>query len=64
MTNPSKDLKLRENDLVFVLAQADPGNPNTWEDYKYFVDFGDDKDKEKQEMKLKQQKIDEIKHRP
>ena len=54
MTNPSKDLKLREDDLVFVLAQADPGNPNTWEDYKYFVDFGDDKDKEKQEMKLKQ----------
>lgn len=33
VTNPSKELKLRKDDLVFVLAQADPGDPNKWDDY-------------------------------
>ena len=33
ITNPDKDLKLMENDTVFVLAQNDPKDPNVyWED--------------------------------
>jgi len=33
ITNPDKDLKLKENDTVFVLAQNDPKDPNVyWED--------------------------------
>lgn len=33
ITNPDKDLKLQENDTVFVLAQNDPKDPNVyWED--------------------------------
>ena len=32
-TNPDKDLKLKENDTVFVLAPNDPKDPNVyWED--------------------------------
>jgi len=41
ITNPAKDLKLRGTDLVFVLAQADPGNPDNWDDYN-FQQFGHD----------------------
>lgn len=33
ITNPDKDLELKENDTVFVLAQNDPKDPNVfWED--------------------------------
>ena len=35
ITNPSKSIKLRPDDLVFVLAQNDPSSPETWDDY-YF----------------------------
>lgn len=33
VTNPNKETRLRKNDLVFVLAKHDPGNPETWDDY-------------------------------
>ena len=33
VTNPDKDTKLRENDLIFVLAKNEPGDPETWDDY-------------------------------
>lgn len=36
ITNPRKNIKLREDDLVFVLAQKDPSSPETWDDYNYF----------------------------
>ena len=42
ITNPDKDLVLKENDLVFVLAQNDPKDPNVyWEDQpnKSFFNF-------------------------
>lgn len=33
ITNPDKDLDLKEDDTVFVLAQNDPKDPNVfWED--------------------------------
>ena len=33
ITNPDKDLILKEDDTVFVLAQNDPKDPNVhWED--------------------------------
>jgi hypothetical protein len=33
ITNPDKDLELKEDDTVFVLAQNDPKDPNVfWED--------------------------------
>lgn len=35
-----------ENDVVFVLAQCDPRDPNTWEDQKYFGLFGFNNDKQ------------------
>ena len=42
VTNPSKETRLRHDDLVFVLAKNDPGDPNTWDDYndnnKYMFD--------------------------
>ena len=31
-------MKLHENDLVFVLSQIDPGDPEKWEDQKFFED--------------------------
>ena len=33
VTNPDKDTRLEEEDLVFVLAKSDPGDPETWDDY-------------------------------
>jgi len=33
VTNPSKDTKLEETDVVFVLAKQDPGDPERWDDY-------------------------------
>lgn len=36
ITNPQKSIKLRADDLVFVLAQSDPSSPETWDDYNYF----------------------------
>ena len=36
ITNPQKSIKLRADDLVFVLAQSDPCSPETWDDYNYF----------------------------
>lgn len=42
VTNPDKETRLRDDDLVFVLAKSDPGDPNTWDDYndnnKYMFD--------------------------
>ena len=36
-TNPLKTTKLKPDDLVFVLAQKDPGAAaDTWDDYKEF----------------------------
>ena len=36
-TNPLKHVKLKSDDLVFVLAQQDPGaTADTWDDYKEF----------------------------
>lgn len=32
VTNPSKDLLLRDNDVVFVLALADPRDHQHWEE--------------------------------
>ena len=48
ITNPSKSIKLRQNDLVFVLAQSDPSSPETWDDYNYFNNQkSSDEDKDK-----------------
>lgn len=33
VTNPDKDTRLEEEDLVFVLAKSDPGDPETWDDF-------------------------------
>lgn len=33
VTNPDKDLKLRANDLIFVLAKTEPGDPDKWDFY-------------------------------
>lgn len=33
VTNPDKDTRLEPEDLVFVLAKQDPGDPETWDDY-------------------------------
>jgi len=33
VTNPDKETRLRESDVVFVLAKTDPGDPETWDDY-------------------------------
>jgi hypothetical protein len=33
VTNPDKDTRLEETDLVFVLAKQDPGDPELWDDY-------------------------------
>lgn len=33
VTNPDKDTRLEKDDLVFVLAKQDPGDPETWDDY-------------------------------
>lgn len=33
VTNPDGDTRLEKDDLVFVLAKQDPGDPETWDDY-------------------------------
>jgi hypothetical protein len=33
VTNPEKDTKLRDDDMVFVLAKVDPGDPENWDDF-------------------------------
>ena len=33
VTNPDKDTRLEETDLVFVLAKQDPGDPEQWDEY-------------------------------
>jgi len=33
VTNPDKETRLEKDDLVFVLAKQDPGDPETWDDY-------------------------------
>ena len=33
VTNPDKDTKLRADDLVFVLAKQDPGDPDLWDEF-------------------------------
>jgi hypothetical protein len=33
VTNPDQDTRLEKDDLVFVLAKQDPGDPETWDDY-------------------------------
>lgn len=33
VTNPHKDTKLQEDDLVFVLARHNPGDPDLWDDF-------------------------------
>mmetsp|Transcript_20173 Transcript_20173/g.14616 ORF Transcript_20173/g.14616 Transcript_20173/m.14616 type:complete len:98 (+) Transcript_20173:318-611(+) len=43
VTNPPKNMRLRENDLVFVLSQQDPETLDTWDDYKYFSESKDNK---------------------
>jgi len=47
VTNPDKETRLRDTDLVFVLAKSDPGDPNTWDDYnennKYMFDSNQNK---------------------
>ena len=47
ITNPCKSIKLRSNDLVFVLAQSDPSSPETWDDYNYFNNQKSKEDEEK-----------------
>lgn len=32
VTNPAQDLMLKEDDVVFVLAQADPREHNAWDE--------------------------------
>ena len=32
VTNPDKDTRIEEEDLVFVLAKSEPGDPDTWDD--------------------------------
>lgn len=33
VTNPEKDTKLQEDDLVFVLARHNPGDPDLWDEF-------------------------------
>lgn len=33
VTNPDKDTKLQEDDLVFVLARHNPGDPDLWDEF-------------------------------
>ena len=33
MTNPDRDTRLNHDDLVFVLAKNDPGDPEKWDEY-------------------------------
>ena len=49
ITNPQKSIKLRADDLVFVLAQNDPSSPETWDDYNYFNNAKGDAEDENME---------------
>ena len=31
VTNPERDTKLEKDDMVFVLARSDPGDPELWD---------------------------------
>lgn len=33
VTNPHQDTRLLKDDLVFVLAKTDPGDPDSWDNY-------------------------------
>ena len=33
VTNPDKETKLKEDDIVFVLAKQEPGDPDKWDDF-------------------------------
>ena len=33
VTNPDKETRLEKEDLVFVLAKTDPGDPDKWDEY-------------------------------
>jgi len=33
VTNPDKDTRIEDEDIVFVLARSDPGDPEKWDDY-------------------------------
>lgn len=33
VTNPHRNTVLNADDLVFVLAKSDPGDPDTWDNY-------------------------------
>lgn len=33
VTNPSQKTRLMKDDLVFVLARSDPGDPENWENF-------------------------------
>lgn len=33
VTNPHRNTVLNADDLVFVLARSDPGDPDTWDTY-------------------------------
>ena len=33
VTNPKEDTKLQEDDLVFVLARHNPGDPDLWDEF-------------------------------
>tara|TARA_B110000285_G_C15131943_1_gene624210 strand:- start:457 stop:720 length:264 start_codon:yes stop_codon:yes gene_type:complete len=35
VTNPEKDTKLRSDDMIFVLAKNDPGDPEKWDEFTY-----------------------------
>ena len=59
VTNPHKEkIILRESDLVFVLAQSDPGDPSTWQNYNYFSD--EDADFERRERVVPKGKLHSI----
>lgn len=60
VTNPPKNMRLRENDLVFVLSQQDPGAPDTWDDYKYFSESKDNKNSKKETTEDKQKVSNEV----
>ena len=33
VTNPDKETKLKIDDIVFVLAKQEPGDPDKWDDF-------------------------------
>ena len=54
VTNPHKEkVLLRDNDLVFVLAQNDPGDPKTWDNFSHYLEDDENDKKNKQTTKGK-----------